>query len=330
MKTSNNPTRSRAILALVLCAGGPWGAAMAADGGCFHSADGNYQIGVGRQIPVWNSIQPGEVVREAEAYGDATVLATCLKGVATFEGDFVVPHTNSMVPLTVGNKDSGFGIEIFLRDRSTNQEYPFPHRYTRNYTDIGFVRADDAYAGYRVIRTTGPVVFGQVDPRVIAEQWSYQTNGARTKAFRHMKIYELEFVRPSCSITADTLTQDVDVGRVNVIDFDNAERATPWKEFRFTVAECQEPDGLIASFTFGTPSDADPDARQLFSLPTLRGVALEIGDDRKNTVRPGEVAQFNAVGTGEHFIFNARMKATVGSMTGGEFSRPVAVTVNFM
>ena len=267
MKTPLEVSRYRMMLALALCAGMPWGATMAADrGGCFHSSNANYQIGQTAEIVVTNDMAEGTVVRDEKAHGDGQVLATCMDGLATFEGDYTVPRINALVPLTVGGRRSGFGLELYLVERLDGREFDFPHRYERLFQKGDVVRSNEADVGYRIRRMTGPVEYGAVDQRKVAEQWSYQPDGARTEAFRHMVIYELKFVRPTCSIETDSLNQEVALGDYNVGNFATPDRATPWVAFHMTVAECQEPVGLVTTFTFGTAADRDPDNGQLFSL----------------------------------------------------------------
>ncbi|MDR6642298.1 type 1 fimbria pilin [Luteibacter sp. 1214] len=304
--------------------------AIAAENGCYWSADGNYQLGQTAQITVWNDMPPGQQVRDEKAHGDGNILATCMRGQATFEGDYTVARDDGMVTLTVDGQPSGFGIEVYIEERDGSDRRYFPHRYQRTFRLGEPVRSNDADIGYRVVRTTGPVRFGRVDSRTIAQQWTYQPDGARTRAFRHLKIYELYFVRPTCSISGDTLNQTVDVGRYHVGNFATPERATPWVPFYFRVESCAEPVGMIASFTFGKATDADPVLDELFSLTGPKNVGLEIAsDDTKTTLRPGVPFLVNAVGTGRSYQFNARLRETQPTVRGGEFRRPLLVQVEF-
>lgn len=303
--------------------------AAAAEGGCIYSNTGNYQIGQGANITVRNSIPPGTPVRDEKARGDGTVLATCRRGAATFKGAYVQSISENLVPLTVNTIPSGFGIELRVEE-AEGGVYEFPHEYQRSSNEnFWFVRSNEAAVGYKVIRMSGPVAFGRVDQTKIAEQWSYDANGIRTRPFREMKIYELYFVRPACSIEAADLTQTVDVGAFNASNFATPDRATPWKEFRLTVQECEEPVGLIADVTFGVGADADPDDPTLYSLSGPENVGLEIGDEDKNTMEPGKTSSFNGLGTGKDYVFNVRLRETKPTVRGGRFSRPVRVTVNF-
>lgn len=307
---------------------------MAAKDGCYYSATGNYQIGQTREIVVSNDIPEGEVVRESAAAGDGVTLATCMEGVATFEGDYTTPRVNSLVPLMVGGVASGFGLELTLKELNDGgREFSFPHRYQRSFSQPYPLRSNETEVGYRVIRMTGPVRFGRVDQMEVAQQWSYQPDGARTQSFRKMVIYDLSFVRPGCSIDTESLNQEVALGDYHVGNFATPDRATPWVTFRMTVKECKEPVGLVASFTFGTSADRDPDNPKLISLSGAdapENVGIEIADRHKDTIEPGVPITLNALETGEAFEFNARLRETRSNVRGGRISRPVTVLVEFM
>lgn len=96
--------------------------------------------------------------------------------------------------------------------------------------------------------------------------------------------------------------------------------------------ECKEPVGQIARFTFGSPTDADPVAKQLFKMlgTTPAHVGLEIASANKRTIEPGKPYEANALATGEDFDFFVRLRETVYSVGGGAFTRPVTVRVDFL
>ncbi|HEY4292567.1 fimbrial protein [Luteibacter sp.] len=290
-----------------------------------------YQIGQTTYVDVFNDIPAGTMVRQGSAAGEGKLLLTCAAGDAMFRGRWQNGNPpDGLLPLTVGGKPSGFGVRLFIEEGGSGVKRSFPHDFTRTFNQGDTVRSDQDMVSYEIYRMNGPVEFGNVDAGPIAQSNVDQFGGGLV-VFRSMEIYSLIFRRPACSITPETLTQDVHVGSVHLGDFDNPDRATPWKEFRLTVQECQEPVGMIASFTFGTAADADSSVPDLFSL---RGgpanVALEIGDNRKSTIKPGVPARLNALGTGEDFVFNVRMRGTNPSVGGGQFRRPVTVLVNFM
>ncbi|NID16413.1 fimbrial protein [Luteibacter yeojuensis] len=327
MKQKTGLFLRRAIGCSVLLAGFHAAPAFA---GCTMNNLATYHIGQTTYVDVHNAIPVGTMVREGSAAGEGKLLLTCDAGTAAFRGRWQAGNpADGLLPLTVGGRPSGFGIRLFLQESGTGPKRYFPHDFTRSFNAGDTVRSDGDVVGYEIYRMPGRVEFGNVDAGAIAQSNVDRTGGGLV-VFRSMEIFNLIFRRPACTITPESINQDVDLGQAHVGDFDNPDRATPWTSFRLTVQECLEPVGMIASFTFGAPSDADPDAAQLFSIPRgPQNVALEIADTRKNTIRPGVPVDFNALGTGEDFVFNARMRGTKQPVGAGEFSRPVTVLVDF-
>lgn len=329
MKHTSRRLRRNLLLAVVV--GTSWQSGTAwAKGGCYHSADGYYQIGQTAQITVTNDMLPGTVVRDEKAHGDGNVLATCTEGEATFEGAYSMVTINGLVPLTVGGKDSGFGVELYIDELQEGTSFSFPHTYQRTFKLGDAVRSNHADIGYRIVRMTGPVEFGAFDRLTIGQQWTYQPNGAATKPFRHMKIYDLTLVRPACSIVTEDLNQTVTLGPFNTGNFATPDRATRWEAFHLRVEQCQEPVGLVAKFTFGDPSDAVVGQPDLFTLDGPENVGLELGDENEKNIAPGAETRFNALGTGGIYTFNARLREIRPTVRGGRFSRGVRVLVEFM
>jgi type 1 fimbria pilin len=306
------------------------GAALAANGGCYHFADGFYQIGQTAQIVVTNDMPEGHTVRDEYAYGDGNILATCLEGLATFEGEYSAVTINGLVPLTVAGKPSGFGVELYIEELADGVKRPITDKYQLSYKKGEPVRSNDAKVGYIIKRMTGPVAFGAFDRVTIGQQWVYQPDGARSKPFRHLAIYDLKLVRPACSIVVEDLNQTVTMGPYNASNFATPERATPWIPFHLRVEHCQEPVGLVARFIFGTKADGVPGQPDLFTLDGPTNVGLELGDENKKNVAPGAQTQANALGTGRAYTFHARLRETQPTVRGGDFSRAVNVLVEFM
>ncbi|HVI56678.1 MAG TPA: fimbrial protein [Luteibacter sp.] len=307
------------------------GDALAADG-CAKSANTNYQIGQTAEIEVTNDIPPGTIVRDEKAHGDGNVVASCV-GDVTLEGKYTAVLTDGLIPLMVGGELSGFGLEIYVEENfGAGPTYGFPHSYHRNFGKGGFIRSDDINVGYRVKRMSGNIRYGRVDPGEIAEQAASSLTGGFTPPFRHMQIYELWFKRPTCSISAETLNQTVSMGSYSLADFKNPDRATRWVNFKLTVQDCKEPVGQIARFTFGSATDADPDARDLFRMLGTgpSHVGLEIASAGKHTIEPGKPYEANALATGEDFDFYVRLRETLYSVGAGAFTRPVTIRVDFL
>lgn len=311
-------------------------AAMAAAGAvdtqatCVFLNQANYQIGQTALVTAYNDLPADYVVRRGEAVGEGLPLLRCTAGAQRFFGSYVKPTVGGLVPLTVGGKPSGFGVRVTIQEHPGEVTRPFPYEFTDVFTAETFVTSADDKVGYEVVRMTGPVVFGPIDTEVIA-RGSFDIGGA-AQVFREMKIYELTLVRPSCSITAESINQTVPVGDFNLSNFATPDRATPWQKFNLTVGECLEPVGMVAQFTFGTDADRDPDLPTIFSMADSgsRNVGLEIGDEDEKTIEPGKPLRLNALGTGKDFVFKARLRETRFAVVGGgTFVRPVKVQVDF-
>ena len=320
----------RRLAALSLCMAGAYAAPGHAAGGCDFNNLATYQIGQTTFVDVSNDVPLGAVVREGSAAGEGKLLLTCHEGDAAFRGRWENGETDAIHPLTVGRRDSGFGVQLYVED-ANGISRGMPHDYTQHFSEGEQVRSDQDVVRYRIVRTTGPVAFGRVDPGRIAQSNVNRQNGSLV-VFRSMDIYDLIFRRPGCSISAETLNQTVDMGSHSIADFNNAERATPWRNFKLSVSECKEPVGLVARFTFGTAADADPEAKDLFSMPAggPTHVGLEIANDAKHTIEPGVPYEANALATGKDFTFNVRLRESRYAVGGGKFTRPVTVRVDFM
>lgn len=326
------PTKSysRYIVAGSMLLAGCHVAPAMASSGCVKRNLATYQIGQTTFVDVHNDIKPGTMVRAGEAAGEGQLLLVCGAGTVQVRGRWQgAVSEGAPYPLSVNGKPSGFGLRLYLKDDEGGEPKPFPHTFSRTFTEGEEVRSDQDIVRYEIYRTEGPVEFGAVDTGPIAQS-NIDRQGGGMVVFRSMEIYDLVFRRPACSITSESLNQDVHVGDFNASNFATPDRATPWKEFRLTVEECLEPIGLVASFVFGGPSDADKDDPQLFSLSGPENVGLELGDPDKKTIEPGKEARFNAVGTGKDFVFNVRLRESKPTVRGGTFNRPITVRVDFM
>jgi type 1 fimbria pilin len=88
--------------------------------------------------------------------------------------------------------------------------------------------------------------------------------------------------------------------------------------------------GLVAQFTFGVAGDAEPGHPGWFTLAGPQNVALELGTKDKRTMSPGTPVPLNALGTGETYDFNVRLRETRATVRGGTFHRPVRVEVEYL
>jgi type 1 fimbria pilin len=320
--------RARRLAALALCAA-PIAPSFAADNGCYHSANGYYEIDPPGDLIVNEAIAPGEVIRDYAAHGKGSVLATCMEGTAILEGGYTVPVSGDLVPLTIGGAASGFGVRLRIEELADSRRFPFPHRYTRVFRKGDPIRTNDADMGVEIVRMPGEIRFGKVEDRIIAQQWSYQPDGPKTAAFRHVSTKNIVFARATCSLVPDDLNQTVNLTPISLSAFGNPERATPWESFHIGVADCKDPKGMIARFVFGQGSDGYGPQKDLFSLSGPANVGLELGNRDKQNIKPGVAIDLPALATGERFDFFARMREANGTVQAGRFTRPVKVDVEF-
>lgn len=327
-RTTRFAARSAAAL-LSLCTG-----SVMAAGGCVGLNVGNYQIGQTTYVDVATDDPPETVVRTGEATGDGLPLLRCDEGEARFFGEWRArTEPDGTVHLLVDGAPSGYGLRVFVRDGMDGPRHYMPHEFTRSFRQNEEVGSADDYVGYEIVRVGNEqVLFGRIDNSLVAESLVSRPGGAAKQVFRRMYIYSLIFRRPTCSVTPDTLVQTVDMGPYHVGNFATPERATPWIPFRLTMAECKEPVGMIARFTFGTAADVDPVDPTLFSLPAdgPENVGLELADADKAAILPGRVWRGNAVAAGKSFEFLARLRETRDTVRGGTFTRPVTVLVEFL
>lgn len=329
---TNGPTQRRhrrGLITLALCSM-PASAVFAADNGCYHSANGYYEIIPPEDLIVSEAIPPGKIIRDYAAHGNGNVLATCMAGTARLEGGLTVANSAGLVPLTIGGRSSGFGVRLYIREITDGRQFDFPHQYTRNFSLGDPIRTSDADIGVKIERMAGPVLFGKVDVATIAKQWAYQPNGVKTDPFRHVSTTNIVFSRPTCTVVPDDLNQTVSLKPLSLSAFANADRATPWEAFHIGVADCEDPKGLIARFTFGVPGDADATRPDLFWLSGLVNVGLELGDDKKQNIAPARPVDLPALATGQRYDFFVRMRETRPTAGAGVFTRPVKVVVEYM
>jgi type 1 fimbria pilin len=319
---------ARRLIAISLLAA-PATSVLAADNGCYHSGNGYYQIEPPGDLIVNEAIPVGEIIRDYAAHGKGTVLATCMDGSAILEGGYTVPLSGDLVPLMIGGAASGFGVRLRIEELMDDRRFPFPHQYGRTFKKGDTIRTNDADVGVEIVRMAGPVAFGRVDDQTIAQQWSYEPGSTRTAPFRHVSTTNIVFARASCSLVPADLTQTVKLTPISTSAFGNADRATPWEAFHIGVADCKDPKGLIAGFTFGVAGDADSVKPELFSLSGPKNVGLELANKDKQNIAPARTIDLPALGSGERFDFFVRMRETRNTVEAGVFTRPVKVDVEF-
>jgi len=321
--------RQQCVALVALTTAPLWGGdALAA--GCVMKNVAKYQIGQTSRVTVSNDIAVGDSAADGSARGEGKVLLECQGGLATFRGRLEDTPVGDLIPLTVHGNPSGFGVRLTMQEESGGPVLSFPHDFTRTFNAGDKVTSDSDIVTYDIIRMPGKVAFGKVDMKNVAEQ-NVSTPTGGMVVFRSMVIYDLTFVRPTCTID-ESINQTVHIGDFNPSNFATPDRATPWKEFKLRVLECKEPLGMIAQFTFGNAADADANMPSVFSMAGTgsENVGLELGDKDHKTMEPGELVEMNALAAGEEFLFHARLRETrLSVIGGGTFSRPVKVQVDF-
>ncbi|KJV35820.1 hypothetical protein VI08_07530 [Luteibacter yeojuensis] len=303
--------------------------APAAWAGCSRVNLATYQIGQTSYVDVSADDEPGKLLRTGQANGEGKLLLTCDAGPVMFRGRWENDSQDRQIPLTVGGLDAGVGIRLNMQEDGRGEDRPFPHEFTRGMAAGEEVRSDADTVRYEIYRTAGPVRFGKIDIGRIAQSTVDQKGGGLV-VFRSMDIFNLILRRPTCSIVPDDLNQTVVLPEYNLSNFATPERATPWVPFAMRVGACSDPLGLIATFRFGLEGDAEPGHPEWFTLKGPVNVALELGTKDKRTMAPGREVSMNALGTGERYDFNVRLRETRPTVQGGTFQRPVRVEVEYL
>lgn len=322
----NEPLRRWLACGLVMSAGIAT-KAMAAPG-CTQVNLATYQIGQTTYVDVRSSDPEGKLLRQGEAAGEGKLLLRCNQGTVTFRGRWQNAQLAELLPLTVGGQPAGVALKLFLRE-GDGEARSFPHDFNRAMAKGEEVRSDMDSVGYELYRTSGPVRFGKIDSKAVAQS-SVDKAGGGLVVFRSMQVYDLILRREACAIVADDLNQRIELPPYNLSNFATADRATPWEAFRLRVDHCVDPVGLIARVTFGTRADADTLHADWFSLRGPKNVALELGTKDFKTIAPGVPVEMNALGTGDAYEFHVRLRETRPTVVGGEFSRLVRVQVDYL
>lgn len=101
-------------------------------------------------------------------------------------------------------------------------------------------------------------------------------------------------------------------------------------KFNLTTRACEASKGITARFTFGMMGEAIGGEPTLYPLDGPEHVGLELSDKDQKSMEVGKPISFDALGTGEAYLFHARLKETGGTVRGGVFRRGVQVLVDFM
>lgn len=293
-----------------------------------------YIIGQGTPLVVRADASEGDVLRSNQASNDGKIwYVNCTTaGEQTFASRYNKVDPVTIVPLKVmrdgSEVDAGVGVVIAIRenDDAGFQSLPAEKRRTLE-ANKPFGITDTVQ--YELRRMSGPVEYGTVLSKEVA--WSGITGS--TAYFRRIWVEDLVIARPSCSISADSLEQEVNLGTHNATEFPKPGDSTSWTTFRLISADCADPAGVIGDFTFGTLADADGSNANLFNLGTGAargaGIALARADADDTAILPGQVTSIAAVPTGDAYEFKARLTRTTANFAAGTFSKAVVVQVDF-
>lgn len=124
-------------------------------------------------------------------------------------------------------------------------------------------------------------------------------------------------VQSSCKVAAQSVEQNVDLGKGRVADLKQAREATAWKPFSVELTDCPDTVKQVVATVSGTP---DVDAPELF-LNT--GTANQVAVDIQNVVNETQVSNGKTVTVqvdqnhNAAFQFQGRMITPTGGATSG-------------
>ena len=303
--------------------------------GCVINGSHTYQVGQGTPLIVLGTEPEGTILRTNE--GAATPgqwQLTCTPGNARYYTNYESGAVGDVFPLQAegqgAGENAGIGIRLRLKDSRHPVFTQIPIDETVAYTEpYTIVRESDAFQ-YELVRLSGPVVYGRI--KIGRVGYSAVTNAAgQMQIFRTVSINDITITRPTCSISADTLNQQVDLGTYALGQIPNPNDTTRWINFKLATEKCDSPDNMFANITFGTAADADAINKNLFAINSggATGVGIELATDKDSAIVPGQLYSFPAVATGENFNFKARLKRTTSAASAGKVLKPVVVQVDF-
>lgn len=310
--------------------------------GCTSVGKVTYRIGTEYRysgIPIRGDIPPGQIVASGQGVRSGpTVVFECLKGVVTFDHEWVPLSPESVRPLTVAGLPSGLGLRASVK-RGGSPHFSYPAQTQQSLDSIWIpipsittpvdVAAESVQ--YDIVRTSGPLRFGRIDGGLVARSFGTNSKGGGRLHYEDVEMESIAITRPPCGIVVGDLNQTVKMGDHRADHFASAEKATPWVPFHFRVAQCPVPAGLIARFTFGVKADGASSHAQWFSLPGgPEGVAMQLGTSDFKNIAPGEPVSLSALGDGQRYTFHGRLRQTGARVGGGRFSRDLRLMVEYL
>jgi len=187
MKMSNKYVRRNMLRALAAVAMLPSGAVMAKEGYCVKMGVGTYKAGVNAEIVATDDMKPGDKVRDEKAHGDGEMQLACVEGTVSFGAIYTKPIEENLVPLRVGGKKTGFGVELYVEENKLGAaRYAFPSEYQYTFDSAMDVNSKDANMGYIVRRMSGPIAYGPAEPQEVGQQWAKNEFGKKSRPSPHL------------------------------------------------------------------------------------------------------------------------------------------------
>lgn len=304
---------------------------------CTASTPGTYTIGQGVPIVVRGDVAPGTVIATSRVESvDKQWAVDCTSGTKTFTSK-ITGTTGDTFPVRVAGQgvgeNAGVGLQIVITELAASGgdgvAHELPWTMQRTFSGLANLRIKDN-VDYKLVRLSGPVRYGKAIAESVAT--SVASPGA-IGTFRKISINDLILARPSCSISASSLNQQVDLGAYTSSQFSRPGDSSPWIKFRLVSENCDDPTGMIADITFGTSTDADLQNAALYNvLPgPVRGVGIQLARDTAGSepILPGQLTSMPAVATGQFYGFKSRLQRTSASLVPGGITKPLVVQVDF-
>lgn len=147
--------------------------------------------------------------------------------------------------------------------------------------------------------------------------------------YRTITIGNIVIQVPTCSLTAGSLRQTVDLGTWASKDFPAVGSGSAWKDFEFESQECDTSQFSRVKMTFSGAVDSTN--LNLFRLNSGggSGVGIEVQTDTGARVAPNATADLPTLSAGGKYRFKARYTRTTAPFGGGAANATATVTVNY-
>jgi type 1 fimbria pilin len=287
----------------------------------------------GAPISVKSSANVGDTLFTYSGQGNgALILAGCFGGTTTtFTGSSGVFATPAGIPGVYATNLSGIGIRVTVTAPETNdtqQTVPYsvavahPGPGQINYSDTGRYTVE-------LVRTAGALAAGQVNGGNIAV-FDYSPNPTG-QIYRVISLDQGTFTiqAPTCSVTADSINQTVDLGNWNLRKFAAIGDGSDPKTFKIVSSGC-DTSYTAVHFTFNAAADTN-NADYFAAGGTVSGIGLDLQaiNGTPTQVRPGKAVTFAPqYAVGSSYDFTARMVRT-GNVVAGTVRAPVQVNVSY-